>query len=177
MKKMKLNQQARIAMMTAVLCVTSQWVIPTGGIPFTLQTFFVPLSGALLGPLGGAIAVLVYLLIGAVGVPVFSNAQAGFGVMLGATGGFLWSFPIMALLCSLRSGAKIWQQLLCALAGILVIYAAGTVQYMVLSGRTLLEALMATVVPFILKDVVCVTLGVTLGRTIKRRLGSHVGIA
>ncbi len=168
----KLSLRIRAALMAAVLCVTSQWAIQMGDVPMTLQTFFIALCGALLGPLWGAAAALVYLLIGAVGVPVFSGFQAGIGWLVGPTGGFLWAFPIMALLCALRGKAPAWQQIGCALAGLVILYVMGTAQFMLVTGRGLLESLLLAVLRFVVKDVVCVVLGVLLGRIIKRRL-SH----
>lgn len=84
--------------------------IPVGGagVPITLQTFAVMLTGCLLGPVRGFLSVSLYLGLGAIGLPVFSEHSSGLGTFTGASAGYLWSFPIAA-----------------ALAGFLVKYVAG----------------------------------------------------
>ena len=80
-----------VGMFAAVLAVMSQVAIPMpSGVPMTLQTFAVALAGAVLGWKLGALSALVYLLLGAAGVPVFSGMSGGLGVLLGKTGLFSW---------------------------------------------------------------------------------------
>ncbi len=81
------------ALLTAV---GAQIVVPTVPVPFTLQTFFVLLSGALLGPRKGAAAQMSYLAMGAAGLPVFAGFTGGFPFLLGPTGGYLIAFPFAA---------------------------------------------------------------------------------
>ena len=92
-----------IALFTAVICMISQLPgIPLpGGVPMTLQTLIIPLAGIVLGPADGFIAALLYLILGMIGLPVFSGFTAGIGILMGATGGFLVSFPLMPLLAGL----------------------------------------------------------------------------
>lgn len=170
---MKLKQQMRVALMASVLCVTSQWAIPMGGVPMTMQTFFMALAGATLGPVAGAVSALVYLLIGAVGLPVYSSMHAGAGWLIGPTGGYLWSFPVLALLCGLCAKRAWWVQALSGLAGLGILYIMGTGQFMLVTGRGFAEALGLCVVPFAPKDVLCIGLAVGIGRTVKRRM-EHV---
>ena len=88
-KRFPLAQLCRIAIMAALLCVASPWSIPVGPIPISLATFVVYLIGIVLGWLDGTIAVAVYLLLGAIGLPVFSGGAGGFQKLIGATGGYL----------------------------------------------------------------------------------------
>ncbi|MFT4083623.1 MAG: biotin transporter BioY [Nocardioides sp.] len=91
---------ALVAAFAALIAVCSYLAaIPVGGggVPITLQTFAIMLTGALLGPLRGTLAVIVYLLLGLAGLPVFAEHSAGPGVFTGATAGYLWSFPLVAL--------------------------------------------------------------------------------
>ncbi len=171
--KLSLNRQLRIGIMAAVLCVTSQWALPVGTVPMTLQTLFVALAGVVLGGPQGAIAVIVYLLIGACGMPVFSKFMGGFAPLIGPTGGFLWSFPVLALCCGLASKRGFVARCGLALGGLLVCYAAGTAQLMAVSGLDLGSALAVAVLPFILKDVACVLGAVALGRVMKERIEKH----
>ena len=91
-----------IGIMAAVTAVMAQISIPMPmGVPMTMQTFAVTLAGIILGSRRGALSMLVYLLIGVVGVPVFSNFTGGLPSLVGPTGGFLVSFPIMAYLIGL----------------------------------------------------------------------------
>ena len=88
--------------MAAILAALSLVSIPLpSGVPVTLQTFAVALCGFLLGPAMGTAAVAVYLIMGAVGLPVLAGMVGGLGHFLGVTGGFLWGFLPMALLCGL----------------------------------------------------------------------------
>jgi len=124
---------SRVALMAAVTAVAAQVAIPIPPVPFTLQVLAVILSGLLLGPRYGALAQAVYVLVGAVGVPVFSEFSGGLGVILGPTGGYLISYPIAAAVAGLaapavagreRRRALIWG-LVWGYAGLAVIYALG----------------------------------------------------
>src|SRR5215204_6140633 len=97
----------RAALMAAVTAVAAQIAIPLpfSPVPFTLQVLGVILSGLLLGPRYGALAQAIYLLIGAVGVPVFAQFRGGLGVLLGPTGGYLLSYPIAAAVAGLATNA------------------------------------------------------------------------
>jgi biotin transport system substrate-specific component len=91
-----LAQAGWISLFAALTAVGAQVQIPNQPIPFTLQTFFVLLSGAFLGARNGFIAQIVYLTVGALGLPVFSGATFGLVKIFGVTGGYLMSFPIAA---------------------------------------------------------------------------------
>jgi biotin transport system substrate-specific component len=91
---------ALIAAFAALIAVCSYLAaIPIGGagVPLTLQGFALLLTGALLGPLRGTAAVVLYLILGIAGLPVFAGHAAGPGVFVGVTAGYLWSFPLMVL--------------------------------------------------------------------------------
>ncbi|MDW8084466.1 MAG: biotin transporter BioY [Candidatus Caldarchaeum sp.] len=94
------SQELALSVVFATLtAVGSQITIPTQPIPFTLQTFFIILTGLIGGPKIGFIATALYLLMGAVGIPVFANLRGGWTVFLGPTAGYLFAFPIAATLC------------------------------------------------------------------------------
>lgn len=121
------------ALMTAI---GAQIIIPTVPVPFTLQTFFVLLSGALLGPRKGAAAQLSYLAMGAVGLPVFAGFSGGFPFLLGPTGGYLIGFPFAAWVTGmllyenglLRHLPRAVSGVLAMLLGTIVIFAMGITQ-------------------------------------------------
>ena len=93
----------RVALMAAVTAVAAQIAVPIPPVPFTLQVLAVILSGLLLGPRYGALAQAIYVLVGAVGVPVFAEFSGGLGVILGPTGGYLVSYPIAAAVAGLAA--------------------------------------------------------------------------
>ncbi len=94
------EQFARAAVLAALISAMAyvSIPIPLSPVPFTLQVLFVFLAGLLLGPVWGPVSMLLYLLAGAVGLPVFAGGTGGLGVLLGETGGYLWSYPIAAFI-------------------------------------------------------------------------------
>ncbi|MCL2355896.1 MAG: biotin transporter BioY [Defluviitaleaceae bacterium] len=102
-KSFSVRDLCYIAIMTAVIAVCAFIVIPLpGGVPFTLQTWAILLAGMILGPKKGVVAVLIYILLGLVGVPIFHGGRSGLEVLAGPTGGFLISFPLLAFAAGLR---------------------------------------------------------------------------
>ena len=158
----------RAALMAAVTAVAAQIAIPLpfSLVPFTLQVLAVVLSGLLLGPRYGALAQAVYLLVGAVGVPVFAQFEGGPGVILGPKGGYLLSYPIAAALAGLAAGTVVraprrralWAGFLWGCAGLAVIYALGATWLAVVAGLTLTEAFVTGVLPFVVFDLMKVGL-------------------
>ena len=106
MKKFTTKELCLMAVFTALISAFSQLSVPLpGGVPMTLQTYIIPVAGIVLGPQLGFFAALVYILLGAAGAPVFANFSGGFAAIAGMTGGFLVSFPLMALLAGLGDQA------------------------------------------------------------------------
>ena len=147
-----------IGVFAALLAVFSQVAIPTPwGMPITLQTFAVALAGYCLGKWKGAAAVWIYLLLGLIGVPVFSDFGAGPAKLFGLTGGYLWSFCIMAFACGCRETVhKKWLSILLGLLGLICCHLCGSIQFAIVSGRTFFEALLLASVPYIFKDILSV---------------------
>ena len=144
----------------AVLLAICSWIsIPTF-IPFTLQTFAVFLTALLLGGKQGTIAIFIYLLLGAVGIPVFSNFGAGLGYLLGNTGGYAIGFLFIGLsgwLFEKLFGRKSFSQITAMIFGLTLCYAFGTFWFMNISMNTenaygLMTALTMCVFPFIIPD-------------------------
>jgi biotin transport system substrate-specific component len=166
---------AKIAIFTALTAICAQLSIPTplSSAPFSLSIFGVFLAGALLDEKSAVFSQIVYLLIGAVGLPVFSMFRGGLGMLVGATGGFLIAYPFMAFItsfCSRRLKGRIekdWLRLMISTcASLPVCYIFGAAGMMVFLGLSLKSALMAGVVPFIavdlLKAVLCSLLAARL---------------
>ena len=152
----------RVALMAAFTAVAAQITIPLEPVPFTLQVLAVVLTGFLLGPRYGALAMGIYLLVGAVGVPVFSGFRGGLGVVFGDTGGYLLAYPLAAALAGLAAGATASAPRRRALvvgflwgsAALAVIYALGATWLAVLAGLSPGAALAAGVLPFVVFDLI-----------------------
>lgn len=106
---MEAKRVARAGVMTALLAVSAQVMLPLGPVPFTLQTLVLAMVPAVLDPATSVFTVLAYVVLGAVGLPVFAGFNGGIGALAGPTGGFLWGF---VLGCAL---AGAWQK--CLMAG------------------------------------------------------------
>lgn len=165
---MNVAMMTRVALMAAVTAVAAQIAVPLpfSGVPFTMQVLAVVLSGLLLGPRYGALAMGVYLLVGAVGVPVFAQFQGGIGHILTPTGGYLVSYPIAAALSGLAAHAAanavrsraLAFSFVAGTAGLAVIYAFGATWLMVVSQLPLAVALAQGVLPFVVLDLIKVGL-------------------
>lgn len=171
-KKLKVRDMAVTALLAAVVAVCSLITIPMPtGVPITLQTFAVALAGYLLGAKKGTAAVVLYILIGAVGLPVFSGMKGGVSVLAGPTGGFLWGFIFFALLCGLKSKTgKKWVSVLLGIAGLIVCHALGVLQYSLLTHRPYFESALLVSVPYLLKDTVSLVLAFLAAWQINRIL-------
>lgn len=153
-----------IGMFAAILAVMSQLSIPMpSGVPATIQVFAVALCGSVLGWKLAPVSMLVYILVGIIGVPVFANLGAGPGVLFGKTGGFIMGYPFMALLCGFSQKAScFWQRLLLCLSGLIICHLCGILQYSFLTNITFPAAAFLISLPYILKDSILVAVAVFL---------------
>ncbi len=162
----------------AVLIAVCAWISLPAAVPFTLQTFGVLCALGLLGGRKSTLAILVYLLLGAIGIPVFSGFRGGLGVLLGTTGGYLLGFLCAALLYWLITallGDKPWTRIAGMLAGLVIAYVFGTAWFMVVYARTtgpigLSTALSWCVLPFVIPEIVKTALAILIVRTIPKRV-------
>lgn len=163
---MNVAVMTRAALMAAVTAVAAQITIPLAPVPFTFQVLAVILTGLLLGPRYGAIAQAVYILVGAVGAPVFAGFAGGLGVIAGPTGGYLVSYPLAAAVAGLAAHATanaprrkaLWIGVLWGIAGLAVIYAVGATWLAVISNLPPAVALAQGVLPFVVFDLIKVGL-------------------
>lgn len=153
------------ALCVAVIAVSAQISVPLPFMVLTFQTFALALSGYLLAPKFAAMAITVYLLLGAAGVPVFSSMRGGFQMLTGPTGGFLIGFIPMILLCSLTK--KRIPALLLGLLGLTVCHLCGIVQFMLLTQISFPAAALRVSVPFLVKDVLSVLTALILAERIR----------
>ena len=163
-----------IGVFTVLIAVCS-WISIPAAVPFTLQTFGVFMAVEVLGGKRGTMAVLVYILMGAVGIPVFAGFQGGIGVIFNTTGGYIVGFLCSALIMWAAEslfGKKPLVRLLSMAAGLIACYALGTIWFMVVYGRTtgavgLMTVLGWCVIPFIIPDLVKIGLAYVISRKIR----------
>lgn len=167
----------RCGVSVALLAVSAAVSLAVGPVPFTLQTLVLTLLPIALGGRTAIASVAIYLLMGAVGLPVFSGMQGGIGVLAGPTGGFLWGFLVGEMLAALclgptmraAQGPRAWLAAACVL---LASYAAGTTQLMVVLDVGPIAALASAVLPFVVPDLVKSAVGVMAGRRVRHALSS-----
>ena len=162
---------AYIALGAALISVCA-WITVPLTVPFTMQLFAVFFVLTALGGRNGTIAIAVYLLLGAVGCPVFAGFTGGFGALIGMTGGYLIGMLLIGLIYWLASSilpAGIWTELGAFAVGLLLCYTFGTVWFTVVNGqKTFGAALMICVVPFILPDIMKLALATVVGRKLRK---------
>lgn len=170
----KVTDIVYIGLSAAIIAVCS-WISIPLTVPITLQTMGVVLISGLFGAKRGTLSTLLYILIGAIGVPVFSGFKSGFGVLLGSTGGYIIGFIFTALIVGIVSDKtnKLWALILSMVVGILVCYAFGTAWFAVVYAKTNEPASLATilgwcVIPFLIPDAVKIALAAVLTNRLKK---------
>ena len=162
-------------MFTAVICVLSVLMFPMpSGVPVTLQTFAMALCGYVLGWKQGITAVGLYLVIGAVGIPVFAGMTAGPSVLAGCRGGFLWGFLLLALFCG-RKAQKTYLQILFGILGLLLCHICGALQYAAVMSVSVTQALVLVSLPYLIKDVGMVAGAYAVSRPIRKAIRREAG--
>ena len=165
-----------IGMFSVIIAICSWISIPTA-VPFTLQTFAVFLAVGVLGGKRGTLAVFVYILLGAVGIPVFSGFKGGIGALTGVTGGYIVGFLASALFLwgmeKLMGRKKNWILALQMVAGLFLCYAIGTVWFMIVYGGNSGNMGVGTVlgmcvIPFIIPDLIKIAFAVALSKALVR---------
>lgn len=165
MQKNKIFDITLTALMAAVICVCSWITIPLGTIPFTLQTFGVFLALRFLGGKRGTAAIIIYLLLGAAGLPVFSSFGAGLGKILGPTGGYMLGFIFSGITIILLEKFDSHIKYLRIVTDIIAMtgcYALGTAWFYSFFGKgkgmSIFAVLSACVIPFIIPDIIKIAL-------------------
>lgn len=173
------RQVARCGVCIALLSVSAWVTVPLGPVPFTMQTFVLALLPQIMRTRDALFTVVVYLLLGAVGVPMFSGFQGGLGVLLGPTGGYLLGFaagmPVAGAVAHADVLPRRARGVLAGIALLAVSYALGTFQLMNVYGIDAPAALAVAVVPFAVPDVVKVVASVGVAERVCRALGMAEG--
>ncbi|MBQ6077564.1 MAG: biotin transporter BioY [Clostridia bacterium] len=168
--KFRTVELAYIALGAALIAVCA-WITIPFTVPFTMQLFAVFFVLTVLGGRNGTIAIAVYLLLGSIGIPVFSGFKGGFGVLIGMTGGYLVGMLLIGLVYWLMTKLlkpSVWTELIAFAIGLLLCYAFGTLWFSTLNGeKSFYASLAVCVVPFILPDILKLALAYFVGRKLR----------
>jgi biotin transport system substrate-specific component len=157
----------RMSLLAALICVSSYIIVPLpfSPVPLTAQSLAVMLAGSLLSPLQTFVTVMLFILLGTIGLPVFAGGASGPGVLLGPTGGYLVGFLVGAVIISLLKSntpgiLRYWIANL--IGGLIVVYAIGVPWLSRVTGMTLDKAFMVGALPFLPGDLIKVFLAASL---------------
>ena len=176
--KLSTRQIILCGLFAALISILAQISIPLPftTVPFTLQIFGIAITGLILGSKCGFISTLIYLILGAIGMPVFANFAGGISVLFGPTGGFLLGYPLMAFIIGYAK-EKFNSNFITSISmilGLAIVYTLGTIMF---SFITILQSLIYCVVPFIAVDILKLILAYIIGETVCKRVFSSLNIA
>lgn len=176
--KLTTKEMVITAIFSAVFCILGPITIPIGPIPISLTNFVIYISIYILGAKNASLSYLIYLLIGAVGLPVFSGYAGGLGKLIGATGGYLAGFILTSIVSGIivdRFYNNKFISILGMLLGLAIAYAFGTMWFAVLNGdKTLIEILKLCVIPFIFFDFIKILTAAFLGPILKTKISAVI---
>ena len=161
-------------MFAAVLAVLAQVAVPMPtGVSVTLQTFAVALTGYVLGWKLGTLSVGTYLLLGAVGAPVFTGLNGGLGILFGKSGGFLFGFLFLVICCGfgIVQKHKLWGGV-AALTGLMICHLLGVLQFAFLANVSFGQAVVLVSLPYLVKDAISLILAFVAGNVLKKALNA-----
>jgi len=171
------------ALFAALISAGAFIAIPIGHVPIALQNLFTLLAGLVLGPLLGASAVALFIVAGAIGVPVFANNGSPMGVarIIGPTGGYLFGYLLGAALAGLIAGfprpgsiTPVWRLAVAAIAGMLVVYVPGLIRLKLCLNIGWKQTFAAGFVPFIIGDAIKGTAAVLAAPRLRRIASRHI---
>ena len=150
---------------SALMAICAWICIPVFHITYTLQTFAIFLALFTLGGKWGTLTIGIYLLLGAVGLPVFSGFRGGLGALLGVTGGFLWGFILTGILYWMFERIS---RLTGIVLGLLACYTCGCIWYSAYMGNIgIPAAIVQCVIPYLIPDVLKILLGIHIAKRLK----------
>ena len=168
MKGAKIKRLTEVALLVSLLCVGSQIAIPTIFlVPITIQVLLVGIIGYFLSLKWSLATILVYVSIGAIGVPVFANFGGGLGTLFGYTGGFVFGFIPLVIMCSLGKGRI---RILFGIIGVILCHFVGIIQYSLVAKLPIITSFLTMSLPYIFKDFVLVALAFFVANLVKIKL-------
>lgn len=170
-KNNRISGTVLTAVFAAVICVLSPLTLPVFAVPFTLSVFVICCVSTATQE-KAAVSTVLYVILGAAGLPVFSSFTGGLGVIAGPTGGFIIGYIPFAVITGLaskklRNGYAVFA---CSMGGLAVLYLLGGIWYGISAGAGIWEVLTVSVFPFIIPDILKVAAGVFCGCRIKKAI-------
>lgn len=172
-KKLSIYKIALIGVMTAITCIMGPLSIPIGIVPISLTNLAILLTVIILGWKMGTISCLIYLLVGLVGLPVYSGFSSGPGKLFGPTGGYLVGFIFLAIISGIfidKFRGKIYMYVIGMVIGTIVLYAFGTTWISFQRNLSFEAALAICVVPFVPWDIAKIVCAVIVGPIVRKQL-------
>lgn len=165
---MSIGRITRIAVFSAVLCVLSPFSVPIGAVPISLSTLIIYILSAVLKPIDAVTAVVVYLLLGCFGLPVFSGFSGGISVISGPTGGFLIGYILLSFFssCLIYKTSKHGLMWAYFVVSTVLLYFVGTVWFGFVTGSSFQNGLFVCVLPFLPGDAIKIAIGTMLSKKI-----------
>lgn len=170
MQVKQLQMMVYSSLMAALIAVGAYLHIPVGPVPIVLQNLFVLLAALLLGGRWALIAMSIYLLVGAMGIPVFAGAKGGLAHFMGPTGGYLAGFAVCAFVTgtiSERSNGSLAVNAIAVVVGSLLVYAFGVPWLKLVTGMSWAKAATVGMLPFLIGDAIKATSAVLLARAVR----------
>ena len=173
----KLRMVVLASLMAALTAVGAYIHIPIGPVPIVLSTLFAILSGLLLGSRWGLASMGLYLLVGAIGIPVFAGGKGGFAHFFGPTGGYLFGFALASWLTgfiSERYPGSLVLDVFAVIIGSLAIYGLGIPWLKIVTQMSWMKIFMVGVIPFLIGDALKATAAIALARAVRPMLNRQV---
>jgi len=170
---MSVRKLTLTGVMAAVMCVLAPWAVQIGPVPITLATLALYLIGAVAGEKYGTVAVVIYILLGMVGMPVFSGFAGGFSRIAGVTGGYIIGYIPCVYICGIilrLTKRRFWAYPVAMLSGTAALYVLGTLWYSFQTGNTFEGGMIICVVPFLPGDIVKIILASVFSHEINKRV-------
>jgi len=168
---MKNINAVKCSLFAALICVCSCVAVPVGAVPVSLSLIAIIMTGLLMGVKCALASTFVYILLGAFGLPVFSGFMGGINVLLGPTGGYIWSYLVVALFSGYAKNVRLKIILVPMIYfAVLVCYFFGTLQFSFVQNVSFTSAMTICVYPFVLIDILKVFAAVYLSGMLSRRV-------
>ena len=169
----KLRWMVLASLMAALTAVGAYIHVPIGPVPIVLSTLFVILSGLLLGSRWGLASMALYLLVGAIGIPVFAGGKGGFAHFFGPTGGYLIGYLVSAWITGLiseKANRLLIRDVIAVVIGSLTLYACGVPWLKIVTQMSWSKTLLVGMIPFLIGDAIKASVAVILARSVRPML-------
>lgn len=170
---MSVKKLTIIGVMAAVMCVLAPWSLQIGTVPITFATLAIYFIGAIIGEKYGTISVVIYILLGLVGLPVFSGFTGGLSRIIGVTGGYIIGYIPCVYVCGViikRAVKKFFVYPLAMIVGTIILYIFGTLWYAYQTGNSIAAGLYVCVLPFLPGDVIKIIIASVFSHEFNKRM-------